>query len=770
MLAQRVSLAPNSVGRVQTELLSLVFVASLLCLDFQRLLPELGARPDRRRSIRAGSEWNCVGVTRRVITRRVITRRVTRLVALIFWFSSPATGLSEEPAPKRPNIVLIMADDMGYSDIGCYGGEIDTPNLDKLAAGGLRFTQFYNTARCCPTRASLLTGLYPHQAGMGWMTGTDLKYEGYRGDLNHRCVTIAEVLRESGYATYISGKWHVTLDQYHHGPNHSWPRQRGFDRFFGVVGGGASYFKPPTLTLDNERIEPPSSGFYFTDEISDYAVQFITDHRRSNPRKPFFLYVAYTAPHFPLHALQKDIDRYRGKYLKGWDVVREERFARMVELEIANPSWTLTPRDPWATAWDRVDAETQQVMDLKMAVYAAQVDNMDQGIGRIVTALKESGSFDDTLIFFLSDNGASEEGGPWGFDRTTGGVLGQASSFASYGLGCANVSDTPFRLYKHWVHEGGIATPMIVHWPDGLVGKGELRHQPSHLIDIMATSVDVAGAQYPTRYRGHEIQPMEGVSLVPAFEDKQLEREAIYWEHEGNRAVRVGPWKLVAKGKEGPWELYNMRKDRTETKNLAGLYPERAGRMAALWRRYAQRTNVLPLDERHWAERIGPNATFFQLSEATQFRLKYGDHLPRNGPVPNVAGKTITIRALIDARDGDGVLLAHGGQPDGYALFVRRGKLTLAVRRNGKLTTVMAEGKLPPKWIPVSARFHRSGKITLYVKGEETASGRVEGALTAVPLGGLEVGVDSGSRVGDYPAKNQFLGGLQDVVLTLGDS
>ncbi len=262
---------------------------------------------------------------------------------------------------------------------------------------------------------------------------------------------------------------------------------------------------------------------------------------------------------------------------------------------------------------------------------------------------------------------------------------------------------------------------------------------------------------------------MEGVSLVPAFEDKQLEREAIYWEHEGNRAVRMGYWKLVARGKQGPWELYNLQADRTERKNLAGLYPERVERMSALWRRYAERTNVLPLDERHWAERIGPAASFFQLSEATQFRLKYGDHLPRNGPVPNVALKTITIRALIDVRNQDGVLVAHGGQPDGYALFVRWGKLALAVRRNGKLTTVMAEAKLPPKRVPVSARFHRSGKITLYVKGEEIASGQVEGALNAVPLGGLEVGLDSGSRVGDYPGENQFLGDLEDVVITLGD-
>ena len=694
---------------------------------------------------------------------------VTALIGLILLCSALSTARAQELAPERPNIVLIMADDMGYSDIGCYGGEINTPNLDKLAAEGLRFTQFYNTGRCCPTRASLLTGLYPHQASMGWMTGVDLKQEGYRGDLNRSCVTIAEVLGKSGYATYLSGKWHVTLARYLDAPTDSWPRQRGFDRFFGVVGGGGSYFKPPTLALDNERIEPATDEFYFTDAISDSAVRFITEHRRSHPKQPFFLYLAYTAPHFPLHALQKDIDRYRGKYLKGWDVVRAERFARMVEKKIVDPSWTLPQRDPWATAWDEVDQVTRRQMDLKMAVYAAQTDNMDQGIGRIVAALKAARCFDNTLIFFLSDNGASEEGGPWGFDRTTGGRVGEASSFASYGLSWAQVSDTPFRRYKHWVHEGGIATPLIAHWPGGIAARGEFRHQPGHLIDIMATCVDVSGAQYPTQYQGREIQPMEGVSLAPAFEDKALQREAIYWEHEGSRAVRVGDWKLVAKGKQGPWELYNMKTDRTEMRDLVGVYPRRAERMAALWQRYAERTNVLPLDERHWAERIGPTATFFERSEATEFRLKYGDHLPRNGPVPDVAGKTITIRATIDARNRDGVLVAHGGRPEGYALFVRNGRLAMAVRRIGKLTTLVAEEELPPRQTSVSARFHQSGKITLYVNGEEIASGQVEGALTTVPLGGLEVGADTGSRVVEHPAENQFLGSIQNVVLLLAD-
>jgi len=502
----------------------------------------------------------------------------------------------------KPNIVLIMADDMGYSDIGCYGGEIQTPNLDKLAANGLRFTQFYNTARCCPTRASLMTGLYAHQTGMGWMTAANLDYEGYRGDLNNKCVTIAEVLKQAGYSTYMTGKWHLTYDKYWDGPKHSWPRQRGFDRFYGTIAGGGSYFNPNALTRDNTRIKAPAKGYYYTDAISDNAVKFITEHNRSNGDKPFFIYLAYTCPHWPLHAKPHDIERYREKYMKGWDALRAERHKRMIKMGLVHKAWETTPRDRKVKAWDDVDQSKKELWDLRMAVYAAQIDCMDQGIGRIISAVEKARRLDNTLVMFLSDNGGCAEG----ISRKSKDIelLGADDSFESYRINWANASNTPFRLYKHWVHEGGIATPLIAHWPARIKKRGELRHQPGHVIDIMATCLDITGATYPHKYKGHKIVPLEGKSLVPAFDNEAIEREAIYWEHEANRAIRVGKWKLVAKGINGPWELYDLDTDRTELNDLAQAYPERVKKMTAMWQKWAERANVLPLDGRGWDERV----------------------------------------------------------------------------------------------------------------------------------------------------------------------
>jgi len=509
--------------------------------------------------------------------------------------------LKERTSKDRPNIVLIMADDMGYSDLGCYGGEIQTPNLDKLAAKGLRFTQFYNAARCCPTRASLMTGLYPHQTDMGWMTAANLGNVGYRGDLNNKCVTIAEVLKQEGYSTYMTGKWHLTYDRYLDGPKHSWPCQRGFDHFYGTLSGSGSYFYPETLTRDNTRIEAPTEGYY-TDAISDKAVQFITEHCQLNSGKPFFLYVAYTCPHWPLHAKPQDIEKYKGSYLEGWDAVRAERYKRMIEMGILDKAWPITPRDENVEPWDKVEPAERQVWDLRMAVYAAQIDCMDQGIGRIIQALEKTGKLDNTLIMFLSDNGACAENISRGKKELE--LLGTNESFESYRRPWANVSNTPFRLYKHWVHEGGIATPHIMHWPVGIKAGGELRHQPGHIIDIMPTCCKVAGATYPSKYKGNEILPLEGKSLIPAFDNKHIKREALYWEHEANRAIRTGRWKLVAEGIDGPWELYDLDTDRTEMNNLAQRHPDSVKKMATVWQRYAERTNVLPLDGRGWSERL----------------------------------------------------------------------------------------------------------------------------------------------------------------------
>jgi arylsulfatase A-like enzyme len=522
---------------------------------------------------------------------------------------------------KMPsNVVLVLNDDMGFSDIGCYGGEIHTPHLDRLAAHGLRFTQFYNTARCSPSRASLLTGLHPHQTGVGILT-EDYSPDGYPGNLSKHAVTIAEVLKLHGYRTYMSGKWHVAnpasaapgreaLD----GGNG--PLQRGFDRFYGTLNGAGSYYAPKTLMRDDENVEHEAvmnKDYYYTDAISDHAAECIRDHRKHDADKPFFQYVAYTAPHWPLHAIEGDVAKYYGRFASGWDQLREQRMLRMVELGILPKSWLLSERDPTVPSWE--DEVHQEWRARCMEVYAAQLDRMDQGIGRIVSALEETEQLENTLFIFLSDNGGCAERieAGWGPglvrsggapERTRGGepVLfgenpdrqpGPENTYQSYGTGWANLSNTPFRLYKHWVHEGGIATPFIVHWPAGLQEQGGLRHTPAQLTDVMSTLLDVTGAAYPEVYNGREIPPCEGRSLLPIFSKDQDRAEPLYWEHEGNAAIRIGKWKLVRKY-PGPWELYDMELDRTEQVDLAGEDPDRVQDMADQYEQWARRCGVIP--------------------------------------------------------------------------------------------------------------------------------------------------------------------------------
>lgn len=534
----------------------------------------------------------------------------------------------------RPNIVLVMADDIGYSDIGCYGGVIKTPQLDALAADGVRFTQFYNTARCCPTRAALLTGLYPHQAGIGHMM-EDKGQDGYRGDLNRQCVSIAEALKSSGYRSYMVGKWHVTKKVKPNGlqDQHNWPLQRGFDRFYGTIHGAGSFFDPNSLVRDNTLISPfadpeyQPQEFYYTDAISDQAARFIADHRQHHAERPFFMYVAYTAPHWPMHAKTADIQKYHGVFDVGYDAIRARKFERMHQLGLIDPRWKMSPQR--GGDWSNVANREFEIRC--MEVFAAMVDCMDQGIGRIVDQLKQAGVYENTLFMYCQDNGGCAElmgrGNRFqpradrptlqpladdylqpdmipkqtrdGFPVRQGyGVLpGGPDTYIGYGEAWANVSNTPFREYKHWVHEGGISSPLIAHWPSGIPRDRNkaLEAAPCHLIDLMATCVDVAQADYPQTLAGQSILPMEGISLKPAMLGNKLDRkQPIYWEHEGNRAVRDGKWKLVAKGPAGKWELYDIEADRMESNDLVLQYPDRTAKMIQQWESWAQRSHVLP--------------------------------------------------------------------------------------------------------------------------------------------------------------------------------
>ena len=546
------------------------------------------------------------------------------------------------PATPPPNVVLILADDLGYSDLGCFGSEIATPNLDRMASQGLRLTQFYTTPRCCPSRAALLTGLYPQQAGVGNMM-EDQELPGYRGELGTNCITIAEELSRTDYATAMVGKWHlahIAFDgkrQLNHesekpfwDDKHDWPMQRGFEDYFGTIHGVGSYYDPFSLVNGNTPIYTAQTNFYYTDVLTDHAVADIG--HLAGEKKPFFLYVAYTAPHWPLQAPEKDIAKYRETYMAGWDAIRTNRYERQIQMGIIDKSWPLSPRDPRVPPWTEVHDKVWEAN--RMATYAAMVEHLDAGVGHILDALKDTGVDTNTLVIFFSDNGACAEViEPGWYDvpsHTRDGrrvmvgngnhqvFAGPDNVWQSYGVPWANVSDTPFLLYKHFTHEGGIASPFIVRWPAVIHNSGAISSQLGHVTDIMATLVDVAGATYPDKYDNHPIQPLEGSSLRPVFEGKERAHPSpIFWEHEGNRAVRLGKWKLVARHGQ-PWELYDTEADRTEQNNLTTDHPDQVKELSGLYDAWAKRCQVIPFDDLPRARAIVP-------AQNTQRQTAYSD-------------------------------------------------------------------------------------------------------------------------------------------------
>ena len=531
-----------------------------------------------------------------------------------------ANSFSAEIKTSPPNIIVILADDLGFSDLGCFGSEISTPNLDRMAAGGLRMTQFYTTPRCCPSRAALLTGLYPQQAGIGYMM-EDRGLPGYRGELATNCLTIAEELRRANYHTAMVGKWHqshIAFDgkkQLNYETNepfwddkHGWPLQRGFEDYFGIIHGVASYFDPFSLVRGNTPVRAEGTNFYFTDALTENAVADI--NRLAGGDKPFFLYVAYTAPHWPLQAPEKDIAKNRARYLAGWDAIRTNRYQRQIELGVIDKSWALSPHDERVADWSNVKDKEWEAN--RMATYAAMIEHVDVGVGKIFQSLREKGVETNTLVIFFSDNGGCAEVlEPDWYDlpsRTRAGrtiaagnrdhavFAGPETVWQSYGVPWANVSDTPFLLYKHFTHEGGIVSPFIAHWPAVIQNGGKISCQLGHVTDIMATAVEISGAKHPANLDGRVIQPLEGKSLLPVFEGRtRVQAAPVFWEHEGNRAVRLQQWKLVARQGQD-WELYNVEADRTEQKNLAATRPEIVKELSNLYDTWAKRCHVVPFD------------------------------------------------------------------------------------------------------------------------------------------------------------------------------
>jgi arylsulfatase A-like enzyme len=554
---------------------------------------------------------------------------------------APAMGMAQQ---TKPNIIVILVDDMGYSDLGCYGGEIETPNLDMLADNGIKFRQFYNSARCCPTRASLLTGVHPHQAGVGHMTGGHDISESYQGYLNNSVVTIAEVLKMNGYFTIHSGKWHL-------GNAASMkPITRGFDRSFQGMG---FYFgsdmKDQILQLNGVRVHELEDSWYSSLAWPEFGVDCIQEAIFAE--QPFFLYLAFNAPHWPLQAPDSVISKYLGRYTEGWSDLRQKRLAKQKEIGLIAQNTVISPDDDRIVSWQSLSEDQKLYQDSIMATYAACVDMLDQGVGVLIDSLKAMGVFDNTLIMFLSDNGACAEGPDSGLGNNSGsGRVGSDVSFVRCGQGWANAQSTPYREYKHWIHEGGVRTPFIVHWPDGISDTGQFRDEPGHIIDIMATIVDVTGATYPETYKGNPIIPMEGVSLVPVFKGEPLNRDTLYWEHEANRGIRVKNMKLVARtdilrvftdDERDKWELYDMDEDPTELNNLADEYPEMVSGMRSAWETWAIQKGVLPWPWGFYFEREDTEGElFFYYSFDGHFLDITGNTraIPKNNP-PFFQGK-----------------------------------------------------------------------------------------------------------------------------------
>ncbi len=514
--------------------------------------------------------------------RPIILRGLACLV-LVMNLAWTATG-------SPPNFLVIMADDLGYSDLGCYGSEIETPNLDSLAAQGLRFTQFYNTARCWPSRAALLTGYYAQQVGRDQLPN---RAGGAQGSRPKWAPLLPQYLKPLGYRSYLSGKWHID----------GTPSQEGFERSY-VLNDHDRYFHPKNHSQDEQRLDPiqPDTEFYTTTRIASHAIECITQHVEQSPNKPFFQYIAFTAPHFPLHAPKVDIAKYKGRYRQGWDVIRQARWKKMQEMGLV--AGTLSKSEPTVGPpydnpkdiktlgpgevnkeldWDQLTIEQQDFQASKMEIHAAMIDRMDQEIGRVLQTLRDLNRFEDTLILFLSDNGTTAEIMVRGDGHDPKSAPGSAESFLCLGPGWSKVGNTPFRRHKTWVHEGGISTPLIAHWPKGIVHRGELRHQPTHVIDIVPTLLAIAGGQRPSQWEGAEVPPAPGINMAHAFEAHDpLPRKSLWWLHEGNRAMRQGDWKVVAaKGK--PWELYDLANDRSESFDLAAKHPYRLQEMVSEW-------------------------------------------------------------------------------------------------------------------------------------------------------------------------------------------
>lgn len=733
--------------------------------------------------------------------------------------SKPDFKQDPQAPAGSPNIVMIVADDLGYSDIAPYGSEIATPNLQALADRGVQFSRFTVTAMCSPSRAALLTGLNHHSAGVGWISEWDFGFPGYRGELHDNIVTLPQILQQHGYATYAAGKWHLSNGEHRSasGPFSSWPTQKGFDRYWGFMEGETDQFQPAYIVNGNEFEPLPNRpDYYFPDELTKRAKQMVTDLRSVNRSKPFFLYYAPGAVHAPHQTLPQDRERYRGLYQQGWDTVRKQRLSRQIERGLLPAATSLSAHNPDVQAWAQLSAEQQQVYARLQENYAGFVDNLDQQIGSLVDYLEEIGELDNTIIIFLSDNGASSEGDVEGqtnglayfhYHKTTTAenlplldLIGSPETHPHYPLGWAQASNTPFAYTKRTTHGGGIHSPLIISWPQGLAARGELRHQFHHINDIAPTLLEWLGITPPDHYQGRAIKPMEGTSMLYALRDPAAatQKAAQYYELEANRAIIDWPWKLVSYRPldqhfdDTSWRLYNLEQDPSETLDLSQQHSKLTKQLEKHWWKLARQYDVLPLIDTGLLER----ALYSKLiRQAPQGELRYpaGAASVPHSLAPLLPGKSFRLSAEItrDSSEQAGVIAAQGDAFSGYSLFIQNNRLHYYVNTGSKTLSLSADSELPEGNVRIGLRFDKDstvwtvakkllseginfnrlsvlrGDLYLEVNGQTVAQGRLEQPMLAA-WEGFDVGRDSGSSVA--PAYRElapfaFQGKLDEVVI-----
>jgi arylsulfatase len=714
--------------------------------------------------------------------------------------STPWWPTPPHPGEDAPNVVVILLDDTGFSHLGCYGSDLATPNIDRLAAGGLRYTNFHVTPLCSPTRASLLTGRNHHTVGMRSISNFDSGYPHMRGHITNHAATVAEVLRDEGYATFAVGKWHLcAMDNASAaGPYDQWPCQRGFDRFYGFLEGETDQFHPE-LVYDNHSVEPPGKpedGYHLSEDLVDHAIHFIHDTVSIRPDRPFFTYLAFGAMHAPHQAPAAYLEKYRGRFDDGWDAARDRWFARQQDMGLLPPGTQLAPRNPGVEPWDSLPENHRRLAARLQEAFAAFLEHTDDQIGRFVAALDELGQLDNTLILLMSDNGASQEGGPFGVmhemkyfnllaetpDEAVERIddIGGPHSHSNYPWGWAQAGNTPFKWYKQNTHEGGVHVPLIVHWPDRIADGGSLRHQFHHVSDIVPTIYETLGVDPPATYRGFEQIPVSGTSLRYSFDapDEPSRKHVQYFEMMGHRGIYLDGWKAVTRHQSGvpfaddDWELYHLEDDRSECRNLAAEEPERVAELVDLWWREAEEYGALPLDDR-------TIELFFtryrdRSPHPTSRRYAYFPPMsPLPGQVaPSLGGRGWDMAATVERPEGaNGVLYASGNENSGVSLFVQDDRLVLDYNCFGDHHVVVSSENVPigPSVIGVHfVRTGRGGEATLIIDGEPSGTLAVPFVMTMISSVGPSVGYDHGSPVSDrYAAPFPFEGTLSRLDVAL---